>query len=330
MSRTPFFPHALHLTVLAAALAVGAAAVTLAPATAVAAAPMVKTQAPGFYRTMLGDFEVTAINDGTLLLDADKLLAEPEARTDAALKKSFVASPLETSDNAFLVNTGSRLVLIDTGAGALFGPTLGKLLANLRAAGYEPGQVDDIFLTHMHPDHVGGLVADGALVFPNAVVHADRRDADYWLSQANLAKAPADAKGFFQGAMASLNPYVAAGRFQPFDADGELVPGVRAIASHGHTAGHTSYLVESKGQQLIVVGDLIHVAPVQFDDPAVTIAFDTDASAAAASRKKVFGEAAADGALVAAAHLQFPGLGHLRAQGKSWQWVPANYSTQLR
>jgi glyoxylase-like metal-dependent hydrolase (beta-lactamase superfamily II) len=329
MSRSSVFSPALRTALQAAALAIAALGATVTTPVATAAAPMVKTQAPGFYRVMLGDFEVTSINDGTVTLDVAKLLAEPAAKTDAALKKSFEANPLETSDNAFLINTGTKLVLIDTGAGTLFGPTLGKLLANLRAAGYEPEQIDDVFLTHLHPDHVGGLTANGALPFPNATIHADKRDSDYWLSQANLDKAPADSKGFFQGAMASVNPYVAAGKYKPFDFDGELVPGVRSVASYGHIAGHTSYLVESKGQQLMVVGDLIHVAAVQFDSPAVTIAFDSDANRAAASRRKVFGELASDGALVGAAHLQFPGLGHLHAAGKSWQWVPVNYTTQL-
>jgi glyoxylase-like metal-dependent hydrolase (beta-lactamase superfamily II) len=295
-----------------------------------AAAPQLRTQAPGFYRTMLGDFEITALSDGTVDLDVAKLLAEPAAKTDAALAKAFVHGPLETSVNAYLVNTGSRLVLIDAGAGTLFGPTLGKLLANLKAAGYQPEQIDDVFVTHMHPDHVGGLSANGVRVFPNATLHADKRDSDFWLSQANLDKAPADSKGFFQGAMASVNPYVAAGKYQPFEADGEPVPGIRTLASYGHTAGHTSYLVESKGQQLLVVGDLIHVAAVQFADPGVTIAFDSDAKAAALSRTAVFGMAAKDDALVGAAHLQFPGMGHLRAAGKSWQWVPVNYSTELK
>ena len=130
--------------------------------------------------------------------------------------------------------------------------------------------------------------------------------------------------------MASVNPYVAAGKYQPFESDGEPVPGVRTLASIGHTAGHTSYLVESKGQRLLVIGDLIHVAAVQFADPGVTIAFDSDAKAAALSRTAVFKMAAKDGALVGAAHLQFPGLGHLRAAGPSWQWVPVNYSTELK
>ena len=324
------FSRLFHVTALTAAIALGSAALVVAPTAASAAAPLQRTQAPGFYRTMLGDFEITALSDGTVDLDVAKLLAEPAAKTDAALAKAFVKGPLETSVNAYLVNTGTKLVLIDAGAGTLFGPTLGKLLASLKAAGYQPEQVDDIFVTHMHPDHVGGLSANGVRVFPNATLHADKRDSDFWLSQANLDKAPADSKGFFQGAMASVDPYVAAGKYQPFEADGEPVPGIRTLASYGHTAGHTSYLVESRGQQLLVVGDLIHVAAVQFADPGVTIAFDSDAKAAALSRTAVFGLAAKDDALVGAAHLQFPGMGHLRAAGKSWQWVPVNYSTELK
>ncbi len=324
------FQRLFRLTTLAAAIAVGGTALLVAPAPASAAAPQVRTQAPGFYRAMLGDFEITALSDGTIDLDVAKLLAEPGAKTDAALAKAFLKGPVETSVNAFLVNTGTKLVLIDAGAGTLFGPTVGKLVASLQAAGYKPEQVDDIFITHMHPDHVGGLSANGQRVFPNATLHADKRDSDFWLSQANLDKAPDGMKGFFQGATASVKPYVAAGKYQPFEADGEPVPGIRTLASVGHTAGHTSYLVESQGQQLLVIGDLIHVAAVQFADPGVTISFDGDAKAAAASRDKLFKLAARDGALVGAAHLQFPGLGHLRAAGKSWQWVPSNYSTELK
>jgi glyoxylase-like metal-dependent hydrolase (beta-lactamase superfamily II) len=205
-----------------------------------AAAPQVKTSAPGFYRVMLGQFEVTALSDGTVELPVDKLLTNttPE-KVGKALHKAHQHSPLETSVNAYLINTGNKLVLIDTGAGSLFGPTLGKMLSNLKAAGYSPEQVDEIYITHMHPDHVGGLMNGETMVFLNAVVRADQHDVDFWLSQANLEKAPADAKGFFQGAMASLNPYIKAGKFKAFEGGTELQPGIRAIASHGHTAGHT-------------------------------------------------------------------------------------------
>jgi len=307
-----------------AALAVATAMLALS---AQAAAPLAKAQAPGYYRMMLGDVEVTALSDGTVALEVDKLLTHTTpAQTKQALARAYLASPVETSVNAYLVNTGTKLVLIDTGAGALFGPTLGGLVANLKAAGYQPEQVDEVYITHMHPDHVGGLVAGGKPVFPNAVVRADRHDADFWLSQKTLDAAPKDEKGFIEGAMASLNPYVNAGRFKPFDGDTELVPGVRALPSPGHTPGHTTYVVESKGQKLVLWGDLMHVAAVQFARPAVTIQFDTDSRAAAVQRKKAYADAAKQGYWVAAAHLPFPGIGHLRRDGGGYMFVPANYA----
>ena len=308
-------------------LAVGIAGALLLAAAAHAAAPQVKTQAPGFYRVMLGDFEVTALSDGTVALPVDTLLTNTtKAKSDKTLARNFLKSPVETSVNGYLINTGTKLVLVDTGAAGLFGPTLGRLAESLKAAGYQPEQVDEIYLTHMHPDHVGGLMAGDKMAFPNAIVRADQHDADFWLSQANLDKAPADAKGFFQGAMASLNPYVAAGKFRPFNGSTDLMPGVKAIAAPGHTPGHSIYVVESAGQKLVLWGDLMHVAAVQFPEPSVTIQFDTDSKAAAVQRKRAYADAARHGYLVGSAHLSFPGLGHLRAEGKGYAWVPLNYS----
>jgi glyoxylase-like metal-dependent hydrolase (beta-lactamase superfamily II) len=313
---------------LTARIAAAIAAIGIfAPAATFAAAPMAKTQAPGFYRVMLGDFEVTALSDGAVELPVDKLLTnvKPDV-VKRGLAAAYLAAPVDTSVNAFLINTGSKLVLIDTGAGTLFGPTLNKLASNLKAAGYQPEQVDEIYITHMHPDHIGGLMAGGALAFPNAIVRADQHDADFWLSQANLDKAPAEAKDFFKGAMASLDPYVKAGKFKPFDGDTDLADGIKAVAARGHTPGHTVYVVESKGKKLIVWGDLIHVGSVQFPDPSVTIHFDTDSKAALAQRKKVFADVAKQGELVGAAHLSFPGLGHIRPAGKGYVWLPVNYA----
>lgn len=292
-----------------------------------AAGPMVKTQ-PGYYRMMLGDFEVTALSDGSVALPVDKLLTNIKpAEIKKALDKNRLTSPLETSVNGYLINTGSKLVLVDTGAAGLFGPTLGKLANSLKTAGYQPEQVDEIYITHMHPDHVGGLMAGDKMVFPNATVRADKHDADFWLSQANLDKAPADSKGFFQGAMASLNPYVKAGKFKPFEGNTDLVPGVKAQANYGHTAGHTIYIVESQGQKLVLWGDLMHVAAVQFETPSATMAFDSDSRAAAAQRKKAYSDAAKQGYFVGAAHLSFPGIGRLRAQGTGYVFLPVNYSS---
>ena len=308
-------------------VATGSVTALLLASAAHAAAPQVKTQAAGYYRVMLGEFEVTALSDGTVALPVDTLLTNTtKAKSDKTLARIFLKSPVETSVNAYLINTGTKLVLVDTGAAGLFGPTLGRLAESLKSAGYQPEQVDEIYITHMHPDHVGGLMAGEKMAFPNAVVRADKRDADFWLSQANLDKAPAEGKGFFQGAMASLNPYVAAGKFKPFDGNTELAPGIKAMAAPGHTPGHSLYVVESGGQKLVLWGDLMHVAAVQFAEPSVTIAFDTDSKNAAVQRKRAYAEAAKQGYLVGSAHLSFPGLGHLRAEGKGYTFVPVNYS----
>ena len=314
-------------TDLVADLARAALLALVATGTVQAAGPMAKTQAPGYYRIMVGDIEVTALSDGTVALPLTKLLGNttPEA-VEKALARSYLKDPVETSVNAYLVNTGNKLVLIDAGAAGLFGPTLGKLQASLKAAGYLPEQVDEVYITHMHADHVGGLMQGDARAFPNAVVRAEQRDAAHWLSQANLDAAPAEAKGFFQGAMASVNPYIKADRFKAFDGDTTLVPGVRAQFTGGHTPGHSFYVIESKGEKLVLWGDAMHVGAVQFASPTITIAFDSDTKGAAAARAKAYADAADQGYWVGATHLSFPGLGKLRAaEGGAYVFVPANY-----
>lgn len=312
---------------LAAAL-LCAAAMPLAHA----AGPMPKGQAPGWYRMTLGDFEVTALSDGTVALPWDKLLNAPAARIQAALARQYLKAPLETSVNGYLVNTGSKLVLIDAGAANLFGPTLGRLAKNLEASGYKPEQVDEIYVTHLHGDHVGGIQAEGRMVFPNATVRIDAREAAFWLDAANKDKAPEAMKSAFDGALISMKPYVDAGRLKTFDASAEgveLVPGVRAIAARGHTPGHTIYAVESDGAKMVVWGDLMHVAAVQFADPTVTVQFDSDPKAAMPQRRKAYAEAAKKGYYAAVAHVSFPGIGRLRADGKGYRWLPAEYSANL-
>ncbi|MEP6885663.1 MAG: MBL fold metallo-hydrolase [Gammaproteobacteria bacterium] len=311
----------------AAAAATVALLTTLLFSAAEPAAPQQKTQSPAYSRMMLGDIEITTLSDGTFPIEVGKLLTNiTPKQLDAALARAFLKDPIETSVDAFLINTGSKLVLVDTGAGVLYGPSVGKLQGNLKAAGYGPEQIDEIYITHMHGDHIGGLLLDGKIAFPNAVVRAAQQEADFWLSKANMDTAPKDRKDAFQAAMNMLNPYIAAGKFKPFNGDAELLPGVRAVAAPGHTAGHTLYVVESKGQKLVLWGDLMHVAAVQFPNPAVSIRFDADSAMAATQRKKAFAEAAAQGDWVGAAHLPFPGIGHLRVAGSGYVFVPINYS----
>lgn len=330
MSSHYFRASAIRRALVATAFIALAASGTVIPAISHAAAPMAATQAPGYFRMMLGAFEVTALSDGTLDLPVNALLSAPARQTRADVAGLHLHLPLETSFNAYLINTGEKLVLIDTGGGALFGSRLGQLARHIEAAGYKTSQVDEVLLTHLHSDHIGGLMSDGQLAFANATVRADGRDSGYWLSAEARKSAAANDLQFFDAAAAALTPYIQAGKYQPFEAGAEIVPGISAVAAYGHTAGSTVYRIESKGRRLLLIGDLIHVGPVQFQRPDVTIAFDVDRNAARASRMAVFQRAAATGDLLGGSHLPFPGLGRLKAIGKGYQWLPLDYTTQVK
>jgi len=292
------------------------------------AIPPHKAQAPGFYRMMIGGFEVTALLDGTHPFQADELLVGlPQQQSDALMALNYQKSPTEGSINAFLINTGAKLIMVDSGAGELYGKDGGLLLGNLRAAGYQPEQVSEIFLTHLHRDHVGGLMLKGKMVYPNAIIRVSKVDADFWLNRQNESKVPKILWPMFDGAIDTLKPYIAAGHFKPFDADGELEPGITAIAAPGHSPGHTVYEVSNGGQTLMVWGDIVHVAPVQFPKPGTSIKYDFNNDAAVQSRLKIFKKASSTGAWVAAAHISFPGIGHVRVNedGTGYLWIPANY-----
>jgi len=309
------------------AAALGLALPFIATTSAFAEAPLVKKQAPGYYRVMVGDIEVTALLDTTVKIPMHEyLLGAPKEQVAAGFDKHFTAMPPEVSVNAFLVNTGSKLVLIDTGVGGGMGSTA-MLMDNLRAAGYRPEQVDEVYITHMHGDHIAGLVTGRQRAFPNAVLRIDKADSDYWTSEAIMNSAPDKFKGAFKTSMDMVGPYAAAGKFKPFDGVTELVPGVTGIPAHGHTPGHAIYRIDSKGQTLVLWGDLMHAAAVQFENPKVAITFDSDNAAATAQREKAFAEAAQKKWMVGAAHLSFPGLGHIRAEGNGYVFEPLTYST---
>jgi len=319
-------------TMQAVLMLAGALAGSAAPVAAYAAAPQVLTQAPGYYRMLLGTFEVTALSDGTVTIPLDELLTNTSARhVRAALARSHLAPQVETSINAFLVNTGSHLVLVDTGAGALFGADAGgKLQDSIRAAGYSADQIDAVLVTHIHGDHSGGLSSAGKMQFPNARVYVNRHDADFWLNSANRAGAAENQRAGFDQAAAQFAPYQAADRVKTFDGATELLPGVWTAPAVGHTPGHTVYVLKSGGQELRFWGDMLHAQDVQFAEPDVTIHFDVDSRGAAVQRKAAFRDAALRGYLVAAAHISFPGIGHVRPAGKGFEWLPLPYTSLQR
>jgi glyoxylase-like metal-dependent hydrolase (beta-lactamase superfamily II) len=294
-----------------------------------AAAPMAKTQVPGYYRMMVGQFEITALADGWFELDTGLLDNVQPEDLKRLLARHFVGHPkMTTSLNAYLINAGSRLVLVDTGAGEPFGgPALGHIVQNIKASGYDPAQVDTILLTHMHGDHIGGLIdAEGNPVYPKATVFVAKTESDFWLSEQNAEKAPEGQKRRFQMARAVAAPYLTKGKWHTFVPGGELAPGIRAIEAKGHTPGHTAYVVESDKQKLVIWGDVVHAYAVQFTEPGVAIDFDTDQKQAVLTRRALMQQIAADGSLVAGMHLPFPGIGHIRSEGKrSYAWVPIEF-----
>jgi glyoxylase-like metal-dependent hydrolase (beta-lactamase superfamily II) len=313
---------------MSSAVQMGLALALLSGSVAQAEVPQVRTQVPGYYRMALGDFEVTSLYDGEIKLDAKLLKNAKPADINKLLSRMFRDNPTPTAVIAYLVNTGKHLVLVDAGAAKLFGPTLGNVLSNLKAAGYDPAQVDTVLLTHLHADHVGGLLtAEGQVAFPNATVHAAQADAAFWLDAQTMAKAPESARAFFKMAQDSVAPYVKAGRFKTFEAATEIVPGVKSLSEYGHTPGHSGYLFESKGKKLLIWGDVVHNAAVQFPQPKVTIEFDTDPKQALKTRLSLFKWTAKDALLVAGMHHPFPGVGHVRADGKGqYSWVPIDFS----
>lgn len=283
-------------------------------------------QAPGYYRIPLGDFKVTVLSDGTAPRDLSLIMSKPDV-VRAAYAAAHEALPVELSINCFLIDTGKQHILVDTGAGELFGPGSGKVVANLQAAGYKPEDIDTILLTHIHADHSGGLTVAGKRVFPKAAVYVDKADPALWLSEAEEAKVPADRKTTFEQSRKTVGPYVDSGQLKTFTAPATLFSGVSAVPLHGHTPGHTGYMIESKGQKLLLWGDTVHSTEVQLDHPDITIQYDVNASDAVSSRRKALEQAAKEGYLVGGAHISFPGLGHVEHRGPVYIWHPVPYST---
>ncbi|MFT4171586.1 MAG: MBL fold metallo-hydrolase [Rhodocyclaceae bacterium] len=309
--------------------AAGMASLALLTGLPALAAPAVQTtQVPGYYRQAVGDAVVTALYDGYIDIDSKLLHGLRAQDIQHLIARMFIAHDkgTQTAVNGFLIHTGGHLVLIDTGAAQCFGPTLGKIADNIRAAGYNPADVDTVLLTHMHPDHLCGLLgADGQAAFTQATVWAAKADADFWLSQQAADAAPEGARPFFKMAREAIAPYTAKASFKTFDTDAELLPGLKALATPGHTPGHSSYLLESRGQRLLIWGDIVHSHAVQFVHPEVSIEFDTDQKRAIATRKAVLERAARNTWWVAGAHLPFPGLGHVRKDARGYAWVPAEF-----
>jgi glyoxylase-like metal-dependent hydrolase (beta-lactamase superfamily II) len=325
--------------VLAGAIAAGAAA-TLNPFAAVesakASTPLQGKQAPGWYRYKVGEIEVTVVTDGarTFPLTDSYVTNVKKEEVSAMLAANFLdPANITNSYSPIVVNTGSKLVLIDTGNGpaaaALPNSSYGQLPLNLAAAGIDPGAIDIVVISHFHGDHVNGLLtADNKLAFPNAEVLVPAVEWKFWTDDGEMSRAP-------EGRMATqfknnrrvfdaLNRKVT-----QYDWNREVAPGIVPMATLGHTPGHTSFIVSSGSGKIYVQSDLTHHTALFAGHPGWHVFLDQDPDMAEVTRRKVYDMIVAEKLMIQAFHAPFPGIGHLEKTGDGYRFVPAPWSPAI-
>jgi glyoxylase-like metal-dependent hydrolase (beta-lactamase superfamily II) len=324
---------------LAAAAAIGAAS-ALSPLTsqqASAAAPAAAAQAPGFYRYKVGSIECTSINDGARSfplpdkwvtnVSKDAALAAAEA---AYMPKGMVTVPF----NPQLINTGGKLVLLDSGNGvSVLEPTkgqAGRTLQNLAAAGVDPKSIDIVIMSHLHPDHTNGIrAADGSMAFPNAQIMVPAKDWEFWMSDENAAKAQSNEmmKGYFANVKKIYTGIES--KVTKFDWDKEVAPGITSIAAPGHTPGHTAFAVASGGSKVLIQSDVTNIPEFFLRNPDWHVAYDFDPELAQKTRHKFYDMASAEKATVVGFHFPFPAVGHVEKDGKGYRLIPVAFNPVL-
>jgi glyoxylase-like metal-dependent hydrolase (beta-lactamase superfamily II) len=263
-------------------------------------------QIPGVYHRRFGDIIVTAISDGYLDAVYEFIRGIEPAEAETILKVAHRPAPPRVSINTFVIHSAGRKALVDTGSQNSMGPTLGHMPKHLAAAGIDPKEIDTILLTHMHPDHSNGLTdANGKAIYPHVELVVAERDVNHWFDDAAMAKATERQQmRFFRWAREQIAPY----QNQRREPVGEVFPGVTAVPLYGHTPGHTGYLVSSKGEQLLIWGDIVHMPDIQTQRPDVYMEPDVDGQAAIATRKRTMDMVATDRLLAAGMHMHFPGF----------------------
>jgi glyoxylase-like metal-dependent hydrolase (beta-lactamase superfamily II) len=266
-------------------------------------------EADGIYSFRVGEFEVFMLVESQREGNAGILAGADEA----ILRRYIPASGFQHSANAFLIKGPSQNILIDSGTGAG-----GILLEKIRSSGITPENINAVLITHLHGDHFGSLQRDGRAVFPNARVYLSARELEYF-TRTNVN----------QGAVAALAPYRASSRLtaiEPgtFASPVEVVPGIKAIAAYGHTPGHTIFQIESQGAKFLIIGDLLHIALVQFPVPEISATYDMDAAVSAQVRRQVLDYAARGRIPVGGMHIVYPAVGSVDVEGTGFRFTPMN------
>jgi glyoxylase-like metal-dependent hydrolase (beta-lactamase superfamily II) len=317
---------------IAAAAALGAASAP-APCRSLAKTPMPTQQVPAFYRFKIGSMNATVVSDGDLAVgDPTAIFGGIEKeQIKGMLQSKFLPldqTPME--ENVLVLDTGAKLVMFDAGMGhsTLFGKTSGRLLANLKAAGIDPNDIDAVVISHAHSDHCWGLIdAAGKSAFPNAQIYMSEADFDFWTDEAKMSiKTPLDLAPFIKGAREALLPH--RDRMVFFKDGQEFLPGIQAMAAPGHTVGHTIFIVSSAGQSLAVTADLTHHPVLLMEVPRMFFVYDTDTAQSVATRGRVLDMLAAQRMPLIAYHFPWPGIGNVAKAGEGFRYYPSQLVMQ--
>jgi glyoxylase-like metal-dependent hydrolase (beta-lactamase superfamily II) len=314
------------------------AALALAPlaATSVqAAAPPSGKQVAGIYRYKVGSYECTSVADGVAQFPFPKNWVRnvPDAQAQAAAEAAYMPKGMvRVPFNPQLINTGSKLILIDTGVGpSPTNPRVGQLMANLAAAGVDPKSVDMVIMSHLHPDHTNGIkTADGGLAFPNAEILVPAQDWAFWMSDENAAKAESNPmmKNYFAN-VRRVYANVPASRVTKYEWGKEVAPGITAVDASGHTPGHTAFAVASGNARIFLQSDITNIPQLFLRNPEWHVAFDIDAPKAVQTRRKFYDMVSAEKAVVVGFHFPFPSIGHVEKDGANYRLVPIAWDSAI-
>ena len=293
-------------------LVIGGAALTLTALAAPARAASHAASVEGVSRASVGARELIGFLDGRIPLPAGAL----QGASDEELVDLIGGQSFEGFINAYAVRGGDGLTLIDSGAGTMMGAPSGRLDTLMREAGLDPADVSTVLLTHLHPDHIGGLIGEGQLEVPNATLKLHEAERAFWTSDEAKAQAGEGAAQFFDAARGLLEGF--GERVETFSGEADVAPGLTAMELFGHTPGHTGFTLSDGDATTLIWGDIVHVPPVQFARPDVTIGFDVNPDEARATRTRVFDMTATDDLPVAGMHLVFPGVGTVTREGEGY------------
>ena len=290
-----------------------------------AAAPVAAAQGPGVYRYALGDIQLTALYDGIWYLPIDGKFvrnASGAAVNDALAAAFLPPNVLPITFTALLVNSGGKLILIDTGTAGQIADTAGALIGNLAIAGIAPSTIDTILISHFHPDHIDGIkTKDGAKVFANAEIFVPEPEWAYWMDDAQMTGVPKSVHGYFLNTHRIFSDI--ASEVRRFKPGVEVAPGIVSLPAYGHTPGHTAFAIHSGSQSMLVMSDTVRNPYLFARHPDWQPIFDMDGEQAVAARRHMLDRAAADRMLVAAYHFPFPACGHMVKTATGYELVPA-------